>query len=265
MEKIEAIFYIEGLSNDKKALESAVDDIVKELKGEELVGVKDIHVEDIIESESELLRYSAVIEARVKGDLEGIVKAVLKYGPAIVEVLSPGKLEVKSQELMRILGDVSLVMGKLMNRFGSLVAYPDLSEVPEPPVGYSREEVESLILDDRYIRYRLVIEVSGRDRASVEETMKKALAIEGCLINVMAIEGSEEKGEFKGLLAVELLSTFETLFQLVGKYAPVAISLLEPEVIDVTAGELQNALTDLGGFVNELTSRPVKKALISNQ
>ncbi|AHL21919.1 MULTISPECIES: hypothetical protein [Thermococcus] len=264
MDKIEAIFYIEGLSNDKKALESAVENIVKELKGENLVEVLEINPEDIMEGEG-VLKYSAVIEAKVRGTFEGVVNAVLKYGPAIVEVLAPGKIELDSKSLMKILGDVSLVMGKLMNKFGSLAAYPDLSEVPEPRIGYSREEIESLILDDRYIRYRLVIEVSGKDRASVEETMKKALSLEGCLINVMALEGSEEDGEFKGLLAVELLSNFETLFQLVGKYAPVAISILEPEIIDVTAGELQNTLTDLGGFVNELTSRPVKKALMSNQ
>ena len=264
MGKIEAIFYIEGLSNDKKALESAVENIVRELKGETLVEVLEINPEDIMEGEG-VLKYSSVIEAKVRGTFEGVVSAVLKYGPAIVEVLAPGKIELDSKSLMKILGDVSLVMGKLMNKFGSLAAYPDLSEIPEPRIGYSREEIESLILDDRYIRYRLVIEVSGKDKASVEETMKKALSLEGCLINLMALEGSEEDGEFKGLLAVELLSNFETLFQLVGKYAPVAISILEPEIIDVTAGELQNTLTDLGGFVNELTSRPVKKALMSNQ
>ncbi|WP_297548394.1 hypothetical protein [Thermococcus sp.] len=265
MEKIEAIFYIEGLSNDKKALESAIENIVNELKGETLVEVKDVHVEDILENEDELLKYSGVVEAKVAGTFGELVRAVLKYGPAIVEILSPGKLELDSKELMKVLGEVALVMGKLMNRFGSLAAYPDLSDVPEPRIGYSREEIESMILDDRLIRYRLVIEVSGKDKESVEEIMKKALSIEGCLINVLAVEGSEEAGEFKGLLAVELLSTFETLFQLVGKYAPVAISIIEPEIIDVTAGELQNALTDIGGFVNELTSRPVRRALISNQ
>ncbi len=36
---------------------------------------------------------------------------------------------------------------------------------------------------------------------------------------------------------------------------------MEPEIIDITANELQNTLTDLGGFVNELVTRPLKRRL----
>jgi len=263
MDKIEAIFYIEGLSNDKKALESAIADIVNELKGETLVRVKDVHADDIIESGDELLKYSGVVEARVEGDLEGLVKAVLKYGPALVEIVGPGKVEVESKDLMRILGEVSLVMGKLMNQFGSLVAYPDLSDIPEPRIGYSREEVEELITEDRNLRYRFVIEVSGKDREEVRRIVSKALALEGCRINTFVLQGETTDEGFKGLAAAELLSTFDTMFQLTAKYAPVAISIVEPEIVDITANELQNALTDLGGFVNELVTRPLKKRLLS--
>ena len=265
MEKIEAIFYIEGLSNDKKALESAIENIVNELKGENLVEVKDVHVEDIIESEDELLKYSGVVEAKVKGDLEGIVNAVLKYGPAIVEVIRPGKIEVESNDLMRILGEVSLVMGKLMNRFGSLVAYPDLSDIPEPKIGYTRDEIEELITDDRHIRYRFVIEVQGRSEEDVKKIISKAFAIEGCRINTLVLQGETTEEGFRGLAAAELLSTFDIMFQLTAKYAPVAISIVEPEIIDVTANELQNSLTDLGGFVNELVTRPLKRKFLPKE
>ncbi|WP_297506805.1 hypothetical protein [Thermococcus sp.] len=262
MEKIEAIFYIEGLSNDKKALENALEEIKKELQREKLVEVEDIHVEDIIEAENELLKYSGVVEARVSGGFQEMVKAVLKYGPAIVEVVSPGKIEIKGEDLAKTLGEVSLVMGKLMNRYGSLVAYPDLSEMPMPRIGYSRDEIEELITDDRNIRYRFVIEVTGKDEEGVKEVMAKAFTLEGCRINSLILKGETTEKGFKGLLAAELLSTFDVLFQLTAKYAPVAISIVEPEIIDVTANELQNSLTDLGGFVNELVTRPLRKRLL---
>ena len=265
MNKIEAIFYIEGLSNDRKALENSLEDIKKELENEKLVKVENINVEKVIEGDDELLKYSGVIEAKVSGDFAGITRAVLKYGPAVVEVLSPGRLEIEGKELMKILGEVSLVMGRLMNMYGSLAAYPDLSEVPKPRIGYSRDEIEELITGDRHIRYRFVIEVTGKDEESVKDVMAKALALEGCKINSLLLQGKTGEKGFEGLLAAELLSTFETMFQLTAKYAPVAISIVEPEIVDVTATELQNSLTDLGGFVNELVTRPLRKRLLSKR
>ncbi|WP_367884258.1 hypothetical protein [Thermococcus sp. JCM 11816] len=49
MRPIEVIFYIEGLSNDKKALESAMEQTVESLKAEKGVEIKDIYVDEIVE------------------------------------------------------------------------------------------------------------------------------------------------------------------------------------------------------------------------
>lgn len=257
-------FYIEGLSNHKKALERAVEEIIKSLKNETGVRVENIRAEDILENpEEEMLKYSSMVEAELEGPFEEIVKATMKYAPAIVEVVSPAKIEIDGKDLMKILGEVSLFMGKLMETFGGLVAYPPLEEIPKPKVGYSREEIEELIIDSKEILYRFVIETYGKDREVIEETMLKAFAYEGCKINKIAVKVQEEKeGRIYALVAAELISPFEVLFQLTAKYAPVAISIIEPEIVDVSATELQNALTDLGGFVHELIHRPLKKKLI---
>ncbi|ASJ08932.1 hypothetical protein A3L11_06720 [Thermococcus siculi] len=266
MEEIEVIFYIEGLGNDKKVLESAIRQTAEGLKNEKGVKVKYVRVEDVLENEDEdILKYSGVIEAQIAGDLASLVRLTLKYSPAIVEVLRPGKLEVDSKELMKILGEISLFMGKLMQQFGGLAVYPKLDDVPVPRIGYEREEIEELIVEDRNILYRFVIEVFGENEEGIKETMAKALSLEGCRINKLVVQGQTEDGKFKGLLAAELLSTFETMFQLTGKYAPVAISIIEPEVVDITANELQNTLTDLGGFVNELVTRPVKRQIMEKK
>ncbi|NJE09980.1 hypothetical protein [Thermococcus sp. MAR1] len=266
MGTIEVIFYIEGVGNDKKVLERALEETAKNLREEKGGKIKYVKVEEVIEEpEEELLRYSGVIEAQVAGNLADIVRLTLRYSPAVVEVLKPGKLEIESNELMKILGEISLFMGKLMKQFGGLAVYPKLDDLPEPRIGYSREEIEELIVEDRNILYRFVIEVFGEDEEGIKATMGKALSIEGCRINKLVVQGQVEGGKFKGLLAAELLSDFETLVQLTAKYAPVAISIIEPEIIDVTANELQNTLTDLGGFVNELVTRPVKRQLMEKK
>jgi len=264
--EIEVIFYIEGIGNDKKVLERALEETAKNLREEKGVKIKYVKLEDVIESpEEELLKYSGVIEAQVAGELGDIVRLTLRYSPAVVEVLKPGKLEIEAKDLMKTLGEVSLFMGKLMKQFGGLAVYPKLDDLPEPTMGYSREEIEELIVEDRNILYRFVIEVFGESEEAIKTTMGKALSLEGCRINKLVVQGQMEGENFKGLLAAELLSPFETLFQLTAKYAPVAISILEPEIIDITANELQNTLTDLGGFVNELVTRPVKRQLMEKK
>ena len=262
LEEMEVIFYIEALSNEKKLLERAIEATVESLRREKSVDVRDVFVGEVLEDEEEeLLKYSGVIEARIAGSLRNIALAALRYSPAVVEVLRPGKMEINSRELMKILGDVAVFMGNLMEKFGGLAVYPKLDDVPEPRIGYSRDEIEEMIIGDRQILYRFVAEVYDKDEETARVNMAKALAYEGCKINKLTVQRAPDNDR-KLLLAVEVLSDFETLFQLMAKYVPVALSIMEPEVIDVTAGELQNALTDISGFVQELITRPLKKQLL---
>lgn len=157
-------------------------------------------------------------------------------------------------------------MGQLIDKFGPLAVYPKLEDIPEPRIGYSREEIESMIIDDRMLLYRFVIEAYGEDEKRVEEDLKKALSYEGCKINkfVMQLQDeNKETGRKLFLVATELVSTVETAFQLTGgKYAPVAISVVEPEIVDLNPSEIQGILSDLAGFAHELVTRPLKaKAL----
>jgi len=261
LEDIKVIFYIEALSNDKKLLERAIEDTVKKLKAEQGVVVENLLVGDVLEDdEEELLKYSGMIEATLKGPLDKITLLAVRYAPAVVEVVSPGKIEIDSESLMKILGEVAYIMGQLMEKFGGLAVYPDLKDVPEPEIGYSREEIESFIIGEREILYRFVIEVFDKSEEAARVNMSKALSLEGCRINKLVVQKGDK--ENKWLLAAEVLSDFETLVQLMAKYVPVAISIMEPEVIDITAGELQNALTDIAGFAHELIVRPLKSQLI---
>jgi len=266
MEKIEAIFYIEGLSNDKKALESAMQKTVESLKAEKDIELVDVRVDEILEDkDNELLPYSGMIEARIKAPFSALVYLAIRYAPAIVDLVSTEKVEIPAEELTKILGNVSYVMGQLMEEFGPLAVYPKFDELPEPRVGYSRDEIEEMILDERMILYRFVIEAYGDDEKRVESDLKKALAYEGCRINkfVLKLQNENEKTGRKHFLAAsELVSDVETLFQLTGKYAPVAISVVEPEIVDITPPEVQGILSDLAGFAHELVTRPLKAKIL---
>ncbi|GAB6135691.1 hypothetical protein [Thermococcus prieurii] len=269
MDKIEAIFYIEGLSNDKKALESAMAKTVEMLKSEKEASVKDIHVEDILEDpESELMPYSGMIEARIEAPFEVMVDLAIRYAPAAIDVVTTSKIELDAKRLTEILGGVSYLMGQLIERFGALAAYPKLDELEEPRIGYSREEIESMILDERMVLYRFVVETFSEDEETLKRDFSKALAYEGCRINkfVAREQGTSEKSGLKYfLVATELVSDIETLFQLVAKYSPVAIEVVEPEVVDVTPPEVQGILSDLAGFAYELVTRPLKARVLEKE
>jgi len=268
LDDIEVIFYIEGLGNDKKVLERAMKETAERLKAEKAVKVHEVRVEEILEDpDNGTLPYSGMMEARISGPLAAVFDMALRYAPAVVEVVSPPKAEISAKELTKLLGRVSYFMGQLMNKFGPLAAYPSLEDLPEPRIGYSREEIEEFIVGDRMIRYRFVIEVFGDDEEAVTKNFAKALAYEGCLINklVPKVQGEGESGRKYILIAAELLSRFEDLIQLTAKYSPVAIAIIEPEVVDITAPELQGALGDVAGFVYELTMRPLKKRVLEKE
>ena len=269
MDKIEAIFYIEGLSNDRKALESAMAKTVEMLKSEEEANVKDIRIEDILENpESELTPYSGIIEARIEAPFEVMVDLTIRYAPAAVDVVTTSKVELDAKRLTEILGGVSYLMGQLIERFGALAAYPKLDELENPRIGYSREEIEAMILEDRMVLYRFVTETFSKDEETLRKDFPKALAYEGCRINKFVVreQGTSEKTGLKYfLVATELISDVETLFQLVAKYSPIAIEVVEPEVVDILPSEIQGILSDLAGFSYELVTRPLKAKLLEKE
>ncbi|HII60394.1 hypothetical protein [Pyrococcus horikoshii] len=254
-------FYIEAAGNDRKAVETSILEIEKKLK-EENISIVEINREDPIETEDPNAKYSAVLEVKLRGELGEIVTLIMRYGPSIVEVEDVKEREISAEELVKILALISKFMGGLMEKFGGLAAYPDLSAFPEPRVGYSEDEIERMIINEGLIRYQFVIEAYGKDREEIEVNMKKALTLEGCYINKFASQIIEEKDEgdlkrIKMLIASELLSSVETLFTLTAKYAPIGIIIIEPDIIDIKPNELQNALSELAAMINELIHRPL--------
>ncbi|AAL81522.1 hypothetical protein PFDSM3638_07000 [Pyrococcus furiosus DSM 3638] len=261
---IEAIFYIEVLGNDKKAVETSSMEIEKKLKEERNVKIKGIYRDKVVENEEdEKFKYSTVVEAHVEGKLGNIVDLVLKYGPTIVEIENVKGNEIHAKELVPILGRIAYVVGALIDKFGPVVAYPKLDALPKPKIGYSEEEIERMIIEENLIRYRFAVEIYGNSLGEIEENLSKALFLEGCKINKIKVTEKEKiplednKVRIKALAGVELLSDLKTLFVLAAKYAPLAFIIIEPEIINIDPAELQSTLSEIASIVNDLVHRPL--------
>ncbi|AEH24422.1 hypothetical protein [Pyrococcus yayanosii] len=258
---LRVIFYIEAIGNDKKAVETSISEIEKKLKDEKIT-LHRLEKGDVIEVEEGPLKYSAMLEVELEGEFGKVVELIMKYGPTLVELVDIKGTEINAKELMETLGKVSYFMGKLMKEFGGLAVYPSLEGIPEPRVGYSEDEIEEMILDEGMVRYQFVIKVYGNDYKELESNIKKALSLEGCRINKFVLQPQGEfevngKKRVEALVAAELLSTFETLFVLTAKYAPIGIAIVEPQIVEPSPSEIQNALSDLAALINELVHRPL--------
>lgn len=246
---IEAVLYVEALGRTRLSVEERVKRTVEGLQRSKL-RVKAIEVGDVIEDEEmDPLRFSALVEARVEGRLEDVLDAVIAYAPTMVEILRPGKVEVKGEELENLLMGVRDAVLLRMKELNAAPALPDLSEIPSPPIGFDEEELWEMIYQGRGILYRASLLMRGPDEGEVKDLVSKLFLVEGCGINSLDVS-VEREGLFR--VTVEAVSSFESLIAVTARYLPKGVEVEEPTVIDVTAAELQNALSDLGAFINSL-------------
>ncbi|WP_148206248.1 hypothetical protein [Thermococcus gammatolerans] len=245
MRVIEAILYFEALGRTRLAVEDRVRKTSRGLEGSRL-DVKRLEVGEVIEEpELDPLRFSALLEARVEGGLEDLVEVVARYGPTLVEILRPGRLELRAEDLSRLLLGLSRTISDLVEGDIQVPVPLSLKEIPVPQVGFDEEELWEMIYQDRGILYGLSLRLPEE---IAEDTLLKLLLLEGCGVNSIEARDLDGGSEFR----LEVVSPFESLFAVVFKYRPFSLNVIEPEVFDITAPELQNALSDLGSFVNSL-------------
>jgi len=241
---VDAILYFEALGRTRLAVEDRVKRTAEGLSASSLK-VKQLDIGDVIEDPKlDPLRFSAVMEVRAEGELCKLVSAVAEYGPTLVEILKPAKIELPAEELSDLLLDVAKKVKALAG--GSVIPIPpNLDEIPVPRVGFDEEELWEMIYQGRGILYRLSLVVPQEiDR----DTLLKLLLLEGCGVNELDVRELDNVREF----LIEAVSPFEPLFAVVFKYSPISVNIVEPQIVDIAAPELQNALSDLGAFVNSL-------------
>jgi len=242
---IEAILYFEVLGRTRLAVEDRVKRTVDGLKMSPLE-IKRLDIGDVIEDpELDPLSFSALLEARVEGELRDLADAVAEYGPTLVEILKPGRIEVPAEGLSDLLLNLARKVRELR---GGRVVIPipqNLKEIPVPEVGFDEEELWEAVYQGRELLYRLSLVLP---REMERDTLLKLLLLEGCGVNELKITDLDGVREF----STEAVSSFESLFAVAFRYSPKTLEILEPPIVDITAPELQNALSDLGSFVNSI-------------
>lgn len=246
---IEAILHIEALGRTRLAVEERLKRTLDGLD-ESGLKVKYMDVGALIEDEElDPLRFSALVEARVEGELEDIFKAVVDYAPTVVEILGPGRIEIGAPRLSSVMGSVVENVHSVMLKYGFKPVLPELGEVPLPPVGFDEEELWEMVYRGRNLLYEASFSLSGGNEESVGEALLKLLLLEGCGVSSIEVL---KLGDDAFSVHTEVVSPFESLLAVVLKYLPREITVVEPEVVDITAAELQNGLSDLGSFVNSI-------------
>jgi len=242
---LEAILYFEALGRTRLAVEDRVRRTSRGLE-ESGLKVKRLDAGEVIEDpELDPLRFSALLEARVEGELDDLIGVVAEYGPTLVEILRPGRLELQADYLSSLLLRLSKKVGDLIGGNAFVLPPLNLKEIPIPPVGFDEEELWEAVYQGRGILYRLSLRLPEEiDR----DTLLRLLLIEGCGVNDIEVRELDGESEFR----LEVVSPFESLFAVAFRYRLSSLSIVEPELLDVTAPELQNALSDLGSFVNSV-------------
>ncbi|WP_232473531.1 hypothetical protein [Thermococcus profundus] len=244
-----AVLYVEALGRTRLAVEERVKKTKEGLEGSGL-RVKYVDVGEVIEDEAmDPLRFSALLEAGVEGTLEEVFTAVVAYAPTLVEILSPGRLEIDRSALESLLLGIRDEVLLRMKELGASPVVPDVREVPSPPIGFDEEELWEIIYQGRGILYGVSISMKAPDKKTAGDLVSRLLLVEGCGINSLNVM---EAGNGLFNVDIEAVSSFESMVSLVARYLPRRLEIMEPEVIDVTAAELQNSLSDLGAFLNSL-------------
>ncbi|WP_010480113.1 hypothetical protein [Thermococcus zilligii] len=241
--EVRAKLYLEILGRSRKAVEERLESVKRGLAGERL------EVGEIIEDPSmDPLRFSSLVEVTLKAPLDALFKRVVDYSPTMVEVLSPGKIELPAGELSSLLNDLIREIRKVAKEKGYVPAVPDVKELPGPKIGFDDEELWELIDEGRGLLYSVRLRFSTGDETLAREIIPKLFLLEGAGVNSVELYPGDG-----GLVAeVEAVSPLESLVGLLLRYLPESVKVLEPGIVDITAQELQNCLSDVGSFVSSI-------------
>ena len=247
--------FVEAQANQPGAVKNSLERLVEDLKKE---GVNVLDYE-ISEEERETIEdkeaFSSFVEMDVEMPLRNYIKLCMRVTPSSMEVVDAEK-EMDAKDMMYILGDVVKVVGKLCQSVGVRIPVPDTQFGDEKQDGVGMDEDEFYdLLENGFIQFKFVTQVAGDEEIIVRDTIR-VLNVFGGYINQIKIEpnGDQSKG-FVGLAAIEaLIPDLETLFEIVLRFSPVAMTIQHPEAIRLSELEIQNLAINLSSLMTDITN-----------
>ena len=262
---IEATFYLESQSNSKEALEISLKKLLEEIKSLNNVKITRELFHEIIDDEDEMGRifYSSVLEVDIKTEFREYITLCMRLVPSTIEILS-GDIKIKSKELLEIFGDVSSTVNKLCKKYNlTLYRVGEEDGIKQEEIGLEEEDIEEAIEHGGAL-FKFVVEARAKNEKFAMEKTKELVNGTGALINKMIAKKVGEGEAWEGVVGMEaLFFDIETLFDAVIKFSPVAMSVIEPEVIHLNMAELQNIGIDIAGIIQQLTFDVITKGMNS--
>ena len=252
---IEATFYIESQSNSKEALEISLKKLFDEIKASNTIKVTRKVFHDIVSDEDEMGRifYSSILEIDIKAPFREYINLCMRVVPSTIEVID-GEVKIAPKDLLEIFGDVSSTVNKLCKKYNlSLYRVGENESIKQEGIGLEQEEIEDAI-DQGGALFKFVVEARAKDEKSVIEKTKDLVNDTGASINKIKAKKVGEGEAWEGVVGMEaLFYDIETLFDAVIKFSPVAMSIIEPDVIHLNMAEVQNIGIDVASIIQQLT------------
>lgn len=157
-----------------------------------------------------------------------------------------------------VMDDLKILMGqKLVEKEGYPTQYHLVNTVHQKVE--QRRELSNK--DPFSIRLRTVVEVQGVEETLVSKGLSELehelrhqpdrFTVYECIVAKPQLEGEL----YTAFLDVELsVKDFKSIVYLMFNYGPVSVEVIKPETIELTAFDLQDALTDFSEFVHRYTS-----------
>ncbi len=249
---IETTFFLEAQSNSRGAVEQALKNLMKGLKGEKGARVTRESVDEV-RREGEF--YSATGEMDVEfGDLTAYFLSAIKYGPSAIEVRGPDKLIVSAQDFLKAIGEVIALAKTFYERYSIGFKFTEKGG----PIGLEEEEIEGL-RDQGALRVKIVAESKEKSSKAAKDSLVGAISGDAFVNKAKTKKMTKEKG-FDGLVGIEAyMYEPKALLDIAVKHTPVLIEILEPEEIELSMLDLQDMGVDLAAVFFEASHMALYK------
>jgi len=244
---IDCIFFIEAQGNDRAYVEKSLTYLLDEMKRN--TNVVDATVEDVVEEDiGGHVTFSGVLEAELRVPFREYINLCMRLAPTAVEMID-GEVKLSPKELLEILGDISSLIQKMCKKLNVSLQLQETNRLQEE-VGVEDEFIEE-ILEEGGILSKFVMEVVGTDEEKMKSSVILAVNSTGGYINKI---NSKKMEEGSILFGSEILFTsVECLFDAAARFQPIAITIEQPEEVEITMVEIRDIGLELSKTVTMLT------------
>lgn len=253
---IDCTFYVEAQSNSSTAVETSLQELLKEV--EQGINVVSSHFEEITQHQHDgTTYYSGILQLRIKGDFRTYASLCMRLTPTAID-LYEGIITLERKDLLEVFGDISSRISKLSKKLGIAIQQKG-GRIQEKP-GLDPEFIDEA-LNYGGVLMKMVFEGRADSEEQLKEAVMESVNASGAYVNKMNSQRTEGP-DWTGLIGVELLfEDIEDVFLAVVKLVPIAMSIEEPESVTLSMREVQNIGMDLSEVVHSFISESIASQL----